>query len=172
MKSGNPGGRKLKLRKAVSLVLIVALTTPPALLAQTAPQPVRGSWDGLKAIPPGDELVVELRGRRDTVKGRVSGVSDTALTLTRGQKTTDVSRDDAMKIYRLIPKSHKKAMLIGMGIGAGIGGGIGGGYVSGGGESDEYWPVALLGGVGAGFGALAGYLIGRGKRKELIYEVR
>lgn len=161
----------MKLRKAVSLVLIFALTTPPALMAQTTQQPTRGSWDSLKAVPPGDELVVELRSR-DTVKGRVRGVSDTALTLTRGQKTTDVSRDDAMKIYRMIPKSHKKAMLISLGIGAGIGAGIGGGYVSGGGESGEYWPVALLGGVGAGLGALVGYLIGRGKRKELIYEVK
>jgi hypothetical protein len=77
-----------------------------------------------------------------------------------------------MKIYRLIPKSHKKAMLIGLGVGAGIGAGIGGGYISGSAESGEYWPIPLLGGVGAGLGALTGYLIGRGKKKELIYEVK
>jgi hypothetical protein len=158
-------------RKAVSLGLIVALATPPALLAQTTQQPVRGSWDSLKAIPPGDELVVEQRGR-GAVKGRLSGVSDTALTLTRGRTPTDVSRADALKIYRLTPKSHKKAMLIGLGVGAGIGGGIGGSIVAGGGESGESWPIALLGGVGAAFGALGGYLIGRGKRKDLIYESR
>src|SRR5262245_3822784 len=167
--SSNQGVGKVKFRIALSLVLIIALTTPQALIAQSAPQLVRGSWDGLKAIPPGDEMVVELRGR-GAVKGRLSGVSDTALTLTRGRRTTDVSRADAMKIYRMIPKSHKKAMLIGLGVGAAIGGGIGGGYVAGGSEPGESWPIALLGGVGAGFGALAGYLIGRGRRKELIYE--
>ena len=161
----------MKLHATVSLVLLVALATPQTLLAQAAPQPVRGSWDGLKAIPPGDELVVELRGS-GSVKGRFSSASDTALTLTRGRGTTDVRRDDAMKIYRVIPKSHKKAMLIGLGVGAGIGAGIGGGYVSGSAESGENWPILLLGGVGAGLGAFTGYLIGRGKQKELIYEVK
>lgn len=63
-------------------------------------------------------------------------------------------------------------MLIGMGVGSGIGGGIGGGYVAGGSESGESWPIFLLGGAGAGFGALAGYLIGRGKQRVLIYETR
>jgi hypothetical protein len=121
----------------------------------------------LKVIPPGAELVVELRGR-GSVKGRFTSASDTALTLTRGRGTTDVSRDDD----RLIPKSHKKAMVIAMGVGAGIGAGIGGGYVSGSAESGENWPILLLGGVGAGLGALTGFLIGRGKQKELIYEVK
>jgi hypothetical protein len=54
----------MKLLATVSLVLIVALSTPQSLLAQAAPQPVRGSWDALKAIPTGAELVVELRGAR------------------------------------------------------------------------------------------------------------
>lgn len=161
----------MKFRVTMSLLLIVALATPQSLLAQTTPESVRDSWDSLKAIPSGDELVVELRSR-DVVKGRLSGVSDTALTLTRGQKRTDVRRADAMKIYRVIPKSHKKAMLIGLGVGAAIGGGIGGGYVAGGSESGESWPIVLLGGVGAGVGSLAGYLAGRGKRKELIYETK
>jgi len=46
---------------AVALVLMALLAKPQAGLAQTTPNPIRDSWEGLKAIPPGDELVVDLR---------------------------------------------------------------------------------------------------------------
>ena len=60
-----------------------------------------------------DKLAVELKNGQ-TVKGRLSGVSDTSLTLADGRKVTDVSRGDVLKIRRKISKSAKRATLIGL----------------------------------------------------------
>lgn len=46
---------------SIALVLIALLSRPQTILAQTAAGPIKGSWDSLKSIPPGDELVVTLR---------------------------------------------------------------------------------------------------------------
>lgn len=105
---------------AIILVLTVLLARPHAVLAQATPAPIRGSWEGLKAVPPGDELSVSLRNGQ-TLKGRLSGVSDTSLTLAQRKKSTDVSRGDVLKVHRVISKSAKRATLIGLGVGAGVG---------------------------------------------------
>ena len=111
-------------------------------------------------------MSVVLRNR-ESVKGRLNSVSDTTLTLTRGKSQIDVNRADAFRIYRIIPRSAKKATLVGTGIGAAIGAGIGAGIS---GIDDEGWPIVLLGGFGAGLGAITGFLIGSRKLQILVFE--
>ena len=161
----------MKFHLAVSLVLILVLAIPLTLLAQTIPEPVRGSWDTLKSVQPGDELVVELRNQR-TVKGRLGSATDAVLILVRRGNTTEISRGDVLKLFWLIRKSRKKTTLIGLAIGAGIGAGIGRTQAPSDLSEGESYPIYVLGGVGAGLGALAGYLMGSGKERRLIYETR
>jgi membrane protein DedA with SNARE-associated domain len=68
---------------------------------------------------------------------------------------------DVLKVHRLISKSAKRSTMIGLGIGA----------ASGPGEPNEYgFGVLIVGTIGAGVGALAGYLVGSRKHRALIYE--
>jgi hypothetical protein len=159
----------------VAFALMAMLAKPQAAFAQSQPAPIIGSWEGLKAIPPGDEVRVGLRNGQK-LKGRLISISDTALTLARGDITTDVTRGDALRVHRVITKSAKKATLIGLGIGAGVGG-IGSGAAvasaSGSGEAGEYGLVVLIyAAIGAGVGALIGYIAGSRKHRTLIYETR
>jgi hypothetical protein len=157
-----------KSATVIILAITVLLARPQAVLAQTTPAPTIGSWESLNAIPPGDKLAVELRNGQ-TVKGRLSVVSDTSLTLADGRKVTDVSRVDVLKVRRKISKSAKRATLIGIGVGGGIG--LGGSVVAAGGYEADL--LALIGGaIGVGAGALIGYLVGSRKQWVLIYEAK
>jgi hypothetical protein len=156
----------------VAFALMVVLAKPQITFAQVTPTPIRGSWEGLKAIPPGDEVSVRLRNGQK-LKGRLTSVSDTALTLADGNRTTDVTRADALRVYRVVSKSAKRSALIGLGIGAGAG--LGGtalfAYTGDrGGEADLYGLAIIL--AGAGGGALIGYIMGSRKQRALIYETR
>jgi len=154
----------------IILVSIALLSRPQAILAQTTTGPIKGSWDGLKSVPPGDELIVTLRNGQ-TVKGRLSNLSDTALTLTQGKKTTDLNRGEVLKVYRSIPRSAKRSTMIGLAVGAGVGAGSGAAVDAGlNGEPGENYAIPVLALLGAGVGALAGYLVGSRKHRALIYE--
>lgn len=166
----------MKTRKicavVVAFALMVVLAKPQISFAQVTPTPIRGSWEGLKAIPPGDEVSVRLRNGQK-LKGRLTSVSDTALTLEHGNRTTDVTRADALRVHRVVSKSAKRAALIGLGIGAGAG--LGGTAIFAytgdrGGEAGLYGLFAVV--AGAGGGALIGYIIGSHKQKALVYETR
>jgi len=160
-----------RISSTISFVLIVLLAIPQTTLAQATTDAVQGTWEGLKVIPPGDELVVDLRNGK-SVKGRISSTTDTTLTLIRGKNTTDFDRPDILRVYRLIPRSTKRATLIGLGIGLGAGAVAGGIYGSSGDNSlaDEGLPILVLGGMAGGVGALIGFLSSSHKRKVLIYE--
>ena len=175
-----PFGNNLEIRNtmkkstiAIALALTALVATPQVMFGQITPTPITGSWNGLKAIPPGDELAVVLRNGQ-TIKGRLTSVSDTALTIARGKQTTNASRDDVLRIHRVISKSAARATLIGLAIGAGIGGVAGGvSDARGGGESGEYGlGVLIVGTVGAGVGAVAGYIIGSRRHRALVYETK
>jgi hypothetical protein len=163
---------KKKTTIIVAFALMAILAKPQIAFAQVTPIQIRGSWEGIKAVPPGDEVAVRLRNGQ-TLKGRLISVSDTALTVEQGKTTTDVSRGDALRVHRVIPKSAKRSTLIGLGIGAGTG--LAGTAIyahSGGrgGEADLWALVAVV--AGAGGGALIGYIMGSRKQKALVYETR
>jgi hypothetical protein len=70
---------------------------------------------------------------------------------------------------RNFTKSAKIATLIGLGVGGGVG--LGGSVVAAGGYEADL--LALIGGaIGAGAGALIGYLVGSRKQWALIYETK
>jgi len=156
----------------VAFALMSMLARPHIAFAQVTPDPIRGSWEGIKAVPPGDEVAVRLRNGQN-LKGRLISVSDTALTIEHGANTTDVTRGDALRVHRVISKSAKRWTLIGLGIGAGIG--MIGSVVTaktGGGEGDADLWALVAGAFGAGVGALTGYIVGSRKHRALIYETR
>ncbi len=159
---------------AVCALLVVATTNPTLLLAQGTPETRIGAWVDVQKVPPGDELEVKLKSER-TVKGRVSTITDTKLSLVRDGKTTDVDRADVFRIKRVVPKSTAKSTLIGAGTGAAGGAAVAaillaadeGDGGNGGIQATIVTGFAL---IGTGIGALVGAGIGLRKRKVVIYE--
>jgi hypothetical protein len=156
----------------VAFALVAMLAKPQIAFAQVTPNPIRGSWEGIKAVPPGDEVVVRLRNG-ETLKGRLINISDAALTIEQAQRTTDITRGDALRIHRVVSKSAKRATLIGIGIGAGLG--IAAAVAAakdGPGEAEAGIAALFIGAIGAGAGALIGYIVGSRNQRSLIYETR
>lgn len=158
---------------ALGLAFLILLTHPSISLAQGAPSP--NEWSILKAVPPGDQLVVKRKDGQ-TIKGRLKVISDVHLTLARGQKSFDIDRQDVRQIHRIVPKSAAKATLIGAGTGAAIGTAgiaIAAAADESGGDDGEV-AAAILGValLGAGIGALVGLAFGSRQKKVLIYEAR
>lgn len=162
-------GRKGSLS---SLVLIAALLLPSVSLAQGT-IPATGDWSRLKTVTSGRKLVVKLKTGK-TIKGNLNGVSDTALSLSDGNKPVDLNREDVLKVYQIVETSARKATLIGLGVGAATGAAVG----AAGGDDDGFFIsraqlAAGLSVLGAGVGALAGFAIGKTRNKrELIYEAK
>ena len=110
------------------------------------------------------------------MEGRLVNISDTALTIDRGSKSTDVTRDSIEKVYRIEPKSKGKSVAKGALIGAGIGFGAGAGVGIAAGNYEDLETaelVGILGGIGAAIGAGLGALFssfGKKEQKILIYE--
>jgi hypothetical protein len=159
-------------RKTAIVSLLLAATliySPLAVAQQTAPP---GDWSAVQDVPPGDELIVQLKNGT-SVKGKVSSVTGDELSLTRKNKTEAVRRDTVSLVFHLKRKAEKgKYAAIGAGIGAGAGLGIGLAKNSPPVDDGEIYPI---GGaiVGAGIGALGGFLFGAAKRKRvLIYQAR
>lgn len=159
-------------RKAftISLVLIASLLLSSATPAQNTSAPTR-DWSALSAVASGSKLVVNLKNGK-SVKGKLSSVSDIALSLSSGNKPVEIKREDVLRVYQTSKKSATKATLIGAGVGAGAGAAIG----AAGGDSDGFsitkgQAAAGFAVVGAGVGALAGFAIGKsGNKRVLIYE--
>ena len=152
-------------RLTFSLLLAVSLLLPSVVSAQTA----ANDWSALKAVAAGSKLEVKLKDGK-TVKGKLTGVSDEALSLTVGGKPTDLKAGDVLRVYRVGGSSAGKAALIGAAAGAGTGAAVGASGDEGFGPSNGVFAAgfAVLGG---GAGALIGYGIGRARRKRvLVYE--
>lgn len=164
--------RIVRKRFSISLVLLASLLLSSVVLAQGTNSP-SGDWSALKTVAQESKLYVKLKNGK-TVEGRLSAVSDTALTLSVSGKPVDLNRDDVLRVYQLRGKSAATATLIGAGLGAGAGAALG----AAGGDNGGFAPTksqlsAGLAVLGAGAGALVGYLIGRGGHKRvLIYEAK
>ncbi|HXM35639.1 MAG TPA: hypothetical protein VN920_10660 [Pyrinomonadaceae bacterium] len=159
-------------RFTISLVLLASLLLPSVTLAQGTTVP-KHDWSALKTVTSGSKLVTKLK-KGKKIEGKLTGVSDTTLSLTVKGKPLDVNRDDVLSIYQTSRKSTTQASLIGLGVGAGAGALIG---VAGSREDhfeklDHAFTAGLIV-LGAGAGAVAGYFIGRtGRKRVLIYEAK
>lgn len=158
-------------------VLVAALvfsTLAFAVQGQTNDQ--MNNWSKVAALAAGAKLSVKLKTGK-TVNGTVNNVSDSALSLNVKSSTREIKREDVASVYEVVKKgSATKATLIGTGIGAGVGaaaGGIADKNDDSGFEKIDHVATAALAVVGAGSGALVGYLVGRGgSKKVLLYETK
>lgn len=152
------------------LLLAAALLLPSVASAQNGS--ASSDWAALNTVTSGSKLVVKTKDGR-SFEGRLSGVSDSALALTVKNKPVELKREDVRSVYRIGKNSATKATLIGLGVGAGAGAAIGAAADSSN-EGLEGLDAAFTAGltvVGAGAGALTGYLLGRrGGKRTLIYE--
>ena len=152
----------------VSTWLIASIAAQPSLAFQGKVNPALRDWGNVRSLPAGDEVEITLNPK-GKVKGRLIGTSDTGLTLTVGNSQSEIRRDDINRVHRILSKSAKRATLIGTGIGAAAGGGFGAAVATqlDGGTGEVVAAFAVL---GAGIGALSGFLAGGGKEKVLVYQ--
>ncbi len=154
----------------VTMILCLLFLSPVTLMAQTG----LNDWSRLNSVASGSKLSVKLKDGK-IVEGALRNVSDTGLSLTVKNAERELRRDDVLTIHEVSPKSVTKSTLIGLGVGAGAGAAIGiAGDASGHDNGFEKLDNTVAAGVavlGAGVGALSGFLIGRsGKKRVLLYE--
>lgn len=163
--------------KIVAAVLVVFLAivpaAQPAVLAQDVGQPKFGTWEAVKGIPLGEKVEINLKSLR-TIKGEISSVSDTGITVGRDSKAVTTGREEVRRVRHAVGKSSRKPVLTGALIGAGIGAGgiaIAAAADDTGGTDGEL--AGVLVGVtlaGAGVGALIGSIFRKKTKLVLIYE--
>lgn len=157
-------------KKFTLVLLLAALLLPSVASAQSSS--ASSDWAALNTVTSGSKLVVKTKDGR-SFEGRLGGVSDSALSLSVKNKPVELRREDVQSVYRIGKNSATKATLIGLGVGAGAGAALGAAADSSN-EGLEGLDAAFTAGltvVGAGVGALTGYLIGRrGGKRTLIYE--
>jgi hypothetical protein len=164
-------------RSILFLMLLSLIATPATTLARPKAD-VSNDWATVKAIPLETRLQVRTKDGKKQ-EGRLTGVSDTALTLTLKTGAADIDRSNIAKVYRLtaknVGKKTGKSAAIGAGVGFGVGLGLGlwmGAYE----DIETAGAVGILGGIGALIGAGAGALDGLIKsawpNKTLVYEFK
>jgi small nuclear ribonucleoprotein (snRNP)-like protein len=159
------------------LVLIAALVfSTLTVVAQGQTTDQTNNWSRVTALAAGAKIAVKLKTGK-TLNGTVNSVSDSALSLNVKNSTREIKREEIATVHEVVKKgSATKSTLIGTGIGAGVGaaaGGIASANDDSGFEKIDHVATAALAIVGAGSGALVGYLVGRGGNKRvLLYEAK
>jgi hypothetical protein len=171
------------LKKIISATLLVV--TLLGINFQTAFAKSKGDWSSIATQVTGEVAVKTVNG--ETVFGKLTSANDTEIIVQIADKkqltsqTRTFQKSEIKKVWIAELKSRGglgkgAATGIGAAAGAGVGAGVGVAVLSanGSGLNDEYAiPVILFTSViGAGAGAVAGLLAGKGghKKKELIYE--
>jgi hypothetical protein len=157
---------------AISLALLAAiLSSTVRLSAQETKDAASSDWSRLNAVTSGSKLTIKLKNGQ-SIDGKLTGVSDTSLTLSVKHKSVDLNRQDVLSVFLVKKKSAAKATLIGLGVGAGAGAAVGvAGTREDGFAKLDHALTAGLTVLSAGAGALTGYLIGRsGRKRVLIYQ--
>jgi hypothetical protein len=155
-------------RLTISIALLTSLLLSPVGLAGQTPNAPTGDWSRLSAVTAGSKLSVKQKNGK-TVEGKLIAVSDAGLSLSVKGKPVDVKREEVSSVSQTTRKSATKATLIGLGVGAGAGAGIG----LAGSNNDNFDKInhvatAGLAVLGAGAGALVGYMIGKSGRKQVV----
>ena len=159
-----------KVARVVAFALIAMIARPQIIFAQAPPAPIRGSWDAVKAVPPGDQVSVRLRNGQK-LNGWMISASDTVLTLEGRKNTTDLNREDVLKDYRLFKKSDTKGVFLGLGIGMGVGVLLGA-LAEPETTDDPGLTAVVLGLLGAVIGTGIGAAISGRTQRQLIYETK
>lgn len=148
----------------LNILLAVALIYAPVAAAQAQ----SGQWASVMGVPQGAELIIKLKNG-ETLRGRLTSATDTALSLAdKNSRTQTLDRNEVSEIYRSIRKGEKtKFALIGAGVGAAVGGGIGAAKNSPNIDDGEIYTMIGIP-LGAGIGALTGFLFGKGRSKKVL----
>lgn len=154
--------------------LCLAFLTLPAHLptALAWQAPLQEEWSAVQAVSIGEEMLIEMKNG-ERLKGRLSGVSDTTLTLSRKNGSTELDRTNIAEVYRVMGKAAKaKYALIGAGVGAAVG--VLAGKAKNSPPIDDGEIYLMIGAtVGTGLGALVGAALGGTRRKRvLLYQAR
>ena len=152
---------------AILLVAVLVLSVP--LRAQTA----TNDWSRLNSVELDSKLSIKLKSGK-SIEGRLISFSESTISIKVKNQAQEIKREDVQTIHRVVGKSVLTATLLGTGIGAGVAGALG---AIGSADSDfDKLDQAIVAGmivVGAIIGTVAGYFIGRTRKKKiLIYEVR
>ena len=153
---------------------VILLTSLLLSTLTVAAQTGTNDWSRLSSVAAGSKLSVKLKNGK-TIEGTLTSVSDTALTLMSKSTSKEARREDVAAVYEVTKKSATKATLIGLGLGAGAGAVYGAVQDS---RTDDFETLnnvatAVTTVLGAGAGALGGFLVGRsGKKLVLIYEAK
>ena len=158
--------KELVLNGALILSL---LANPLTLFGQTAPQRATGSWETVKLVPVGGELVVELKDG-NTVKARHAGATDTAVTVSRKNRLLEIPRSTIHRVSIRIKTDKDKPQAIGAGIGAVVLPLTSLGALTELEAGEAAWYVITVALIGAAIGYLIGSLIGVPRKTVLIYE--
>jgi len=102
------------------LGLVASFLLSSATLAAQGTSGSTGDWSALRSVPSESKLVVKQKNGK-TVEGKLSSVSDDALTLSVKNAPLNIKREDVLSVYQVQKKSATKATLIGLGVGAGAG---------------------------------------------------
>jgi hypothetical protein len=131
------------------------------------------NWEAVKRIPVGDEITVETRDGKQ-VKGRMSNISETSLTISSNKQPVSFDQPAIKNIYRrAIGGSRLKNTLLGSAVGTGIGGLIMAVVLASSGGSDSTGEGIAIGmALGAGIGTAVGLLTGKGDKKVLVYQAK
>jgi small nuclear ribonucleoprotein (snRNP)-like protein len=152
--------------------LILSIFFSP-LIAAAQGVTTTGDWGVLRNVPTDSKLVIKLKNGK-TVEGKLQNVSDSSLNVVNKNSPTELKREEIATVHQITKKSPTAATLIGMGIGAGAGAGLG--AIAASNDNNDFDKIdhaatAGLAVIGAGVGAITGYLIGkRGNKRILLYE--
>ena len=149
---------------SIFLAFLLLLSQAPLVFSQSL-----SDWAAVQRINTNEKLFVRQKSGKE-VKGRMIEANESVLTIDRDGKPMSVPRGEVREIYIVEGKATKgKWALIGAGIGAGAGAGIGAAKVSPDHDDSEIWvPMGLM--IGAGSGAVSGFLFGQTTRKRtLVY---
>ena len=156
----------------LKVILIASiLVAPLSSAAQNSSS--TSDWEALRSVSADTKIAIKLKTGK-TIEGKLLTVSDSSITLSRNNTSTEIKREEVKSVHQVIKKSATAGTLIGLGVGAGAGAGLGAIGASNddnGFEKIDHAATAGLAVVGAGVGALTGYLIGRrGSKRILVYE--
>ncbi len=158
---------KRVLASIIALVFLIQTST--AQNQDTAKTP--GDWTIVELLKNGEKLSIELKsGKR--IKGKLTSVSQTGLSISEAGKTTDLSRDDVLRVYQVVGRTRGKSALRGAGIGGAIG--VSGGLIVYLPARDDNvgWVVPIFGALGAVIGSGVGAAFSDGQKRVLIYQAR
>ena len=158
--------------KPIHYVLIILLTM--STVVQSAEEGPNHDWAVIVAVQQGEKLFLKLKDGRK-IKGKLNTVSETMISLSDGNQTTQWGRQDILEIRLGYGRSMKKSILIGALIGTGAGAVLGGAAAAS--DNGEWFDVKASQGIpiGAAVGAIVGSAVGAvvglfGRQGDLIYQ--